>query len=314
MSLLQELDVKFKVKNFGADKVFVISEKGDHFRKQEFIKAWKWCDLEYEFIDAVMGRDLDIKELVQSGRLESFIDPGGNICKNIVAVALSHNKVYEYALNHSYLFNGNNIMIMEDDARPTQVLIDMIQSDEFNELVKDINKFNFDILWLGRGSYKIKGDYLNDNIQSISRFTSPGAQAYILQLDSLQQLIDKRRDKIDSAADLFLDIEHNVLKKAYSTYFSLIMQQGHMMNKFLGDKEEADDHIYNKYKSQTQLHPDDYNENQMFRRINDDIKEFIVDVEDFDYDKEIGYVDGSSAMGVENLIGDGWSWKKINFI
>ena len=38
------------LQNFGADKVYVISEK-DSYRRQEFTKAWEWSDLEYEFVE-----------------------------------------------------------------------------------------------------------------------------------------------------------------------------------------------------------------------------------------------------------------------
>ena len=95
------------LQNFGADKVYVISEK-DSYRRQEFTKAWEWSDLEYEFVDAIMGRDLDIKSMIQTGRLDTFIDPSGNLSKNIIGVALSHQKAYEIALNEFDSSNSEN--------------------------------------------------------------------------------------------------------------------------------------------------------------------------------------------------------------
>ena len=93
MSLVPKNNVHFKLKNFGADKIYVISEK-DSYRRKEFIKAWEWSDLEYEFVDAIMGKELDIKSMIQDGKLDTFIDPSGNLSKNIIGVALSHQNAY----------------------------------------------------------------------------------------------------------------------------------------------------------------------------------------------------------------------------
>ena len=86
MSLVPKNNINFKLKNFGADKVFVISERNS-FRREEFIKAWKWSDLKYEFVDAIMGKELDLKYFIESGRLTRFIDPSGSISKNIIMVS-----------------------------------------------------------------------------------------------------------------------------------------------------------------------------------------------------------------------------------
>ena len=325
MSLVPKNNIHFNLQNFGADKIYVISEK-DSYRRKEFIKAWEWSDLEYEFVDAIMGKDLDIKSMIQDGRLDTFIDPSGNLSKNIIAVALSHQKAYEMALDefdssnseNRFDSNGNPLryfLFLEDDARPTTALIDSIQAGEYPLLIKDIKKFSFDILWLGRAIPNIRGRYLNNRLQHIRRFEAPGAQSYMINVNSLRQLFDSIKD-INMPADLLLDKEDDILHTSLATYQSLIGQMGTMIHSFTGDKDLPDDHISNLYKSQTQLPIHLWRKDiPKLERVNPDMYEFIEDVEDFDYDEKIGYPDNCSALGgVDSLSGEPNNhWRKIIF-
>jgi len=317
MSLVPKNNIHFNLQNFGADKVYVISEK-DSYRREEFIKAWEWSDLEYEFVDAIMGNELDIKSMIQDGRLDAFIDPSGNLSKNIIGVALSHQKAYQIALDefdysnseNRFDSNGNPLryfLFLEDDARPTTALIDSIQNGEYPLLIKDIKKFSFDILWLGRATPNIRGRYLNDRLQHIRRFEAPGAQSYMINVNSLRELFHSMED-INMPADLLLDKEDDILHTSLATYQSLIGQMGTMIHSFTGDKDLPDDHISNLYKSQTQLPIHLWRKDiPKLERVNPDMDEFVENVEDFDYHKEIGYTDNSSALGE----GETTSWKKI---
>jgi len=305
------------LQNFGADKVYVISEK-DSYRRQEFTKAWEWSDLEYEFVDAIMGRDLDIKSMIQTGRLDTFIDPSGNLSKNIIGVALSHQKAYEIALNE-FDSNGNSLgyfLFLEDDARPTTALINSIQDGEYTLLVEDIIKLSFDILWLGRATPEIRGINLNGRLQHIRRFEAPGAQSYIVNVNSLRELLDSMK-VINMPADLVLDKEDGILHTSLATYQTLIGQMGtKMIHSFTGDNELPDDHINNLYKSQTQLPSHLWRRDiPKLKRVNPDMYEFIEDVEDFDYDKEIGYPDNRSELGEAGLLLSELNnyWRKIIF-
>jgi len=301
MSLVPKNNVHFKLKNFGADKIYVISEK-DSYRRKEFIKAWEWSDLEYEFVDAIMGKDLDIKSMIQDGRLNTFIDPSGNLSKNIIGVALSHQKAYKKALSE-YDSNGQplqSFLFLEDDARPTSALIDLIESGEYTKLLTNINNFSWDIFWFGRAKNYIKGEYLNKRIKKLRRFDSPGAQSYMIRRDSLDFLYHKIKDNVDIPADLLLDKEHDILKESLCTNKTIIGQMGIMMNTFFGDENESETHISNLYKSQTQAP-------EHLKRIHTNMDEFVQNVENFDYHKEIGYTDNTSALGE----GDPICWKKI---
>ena len=301
MSLVPKNNVHFKLKNFGADKIYVISEK-DSYRRKEFIKAWEWSDLEYEFVDAIMGKDLDIKSMIQDGRLNTFIDPSGNLSKNIIGVALSHQKAYKKALSE-YESNGQplqSFLFLEDDARPTSALIDLIESGEYTKLLTNINNFSWDIFWFGRAKNYIKGEYLNKRIKKLRRFDSPGAQSYMIRRDSLDFLYHKIKDNVDIPADLLLDKEHDILKESLCTNKTIIGQMGIMMNTFFGDENESETHISNLYKSQTQAP-------EHLKRIHTNMDEFVQNVENFDYHKEIGYTDNTSALGE----GDPICWKKI---
>ena len=301
MSLVPKNNVHFKLKNFGADKIYVISEK-DSYRRKEFIKAWEWSDLEYEFVDAIMGKDLDIKSMIQDGRLNTFIDPSGNLSKNIIGVALSHQKAYKKALSE-YDSNGQplqSFLFLEDDARPTSALIDLIESGEYTKLLTNINNFSWDIFWFGRAKNYIKGEYLNKRIKKLRRFDSPGAQSYMIRRDSLDFLYHKIKDNVDIPADLLLDKEHDILKESLCTNKTIIGQMGMMMNTFFGDENESETHISNLYKSQTQAP-------EHLKRIHTNMDEFVQNVENFDYHKEIGYTDNTSALGE----GDPICWKKI---
>jgi len=301
MSLVPKNNVHFKLKNFGADKIFVISEKNS-FRRKEFEKAWKWSDLQYEFIDAIMGEELDIKSMIQDGRLNTFIDPSGNLSKNIIGVALSHQKAYEKALSE-FDSNGQplqSFLFLEDDARPTSALIDLIESGEYTKLLTNISNLSWDIFWFGRAKNYIKGEYLNERVKKLRRFDSPGAQSYMIRRNSLDELYYKIKDNVDIAADLLLDREHDILKESLCTNRTIIGQMGIMMNTFFGDENESETHISNLYKSQTQAP-------EHLKRIHANMDEFVENVEDFDYHKEIGYTDNSSALGE----GETTSWKKI---
>lgn len=305
MSLVPKNNVHFKLKNFGADKIYVISEK-DSYRRKEFIKAWEWSDLEYEFVDAIMGKDLDIKSMIQDGKLDTFIDPSGNLSKNIIGVALSHQKAYKKALSE-YDSNGQplqSFLFLEDDARPTSALIDLIESGEYTKLLTNINNFSWDIFWFGRAKNYIKGEYLNKRIKKLRRFDSPGAQSYMIRRDSLDSLYHKIKDNVDIPADLLLDKEHDILQESLCTNKTIIGQMGIMMNSFFGNPNESKTHISNLYKSQTQAA-------EHLKRIHVNMDEFIEDVEDFDYHKEIGYIDNSSALG--SIKGETIFWKKIIF-
>ena len=78
---------KLNIRNFGATKIFVISDKENIQRRNDFKDAWSnFKNFDYEFVDAIMGKDLDITKLIQEKKiLGKFYDPNGTLSKNLLA-------------------------------------------------------------------------------------------------------------------------------------------------------------------------------------------------------------------------------------
>ena len=290
MSIVLNTDIAFKLHNFGADKIYVISEK-DSYRREQFIKAWEWSDLEYEFIDAIMAKDLDLDEMILNGELKPYVDPVTNVTRGLIAISKSHLKAYEHALNNSYTFNGGDkIMFMEDDARPNQILLNEISSGEYYKLIKDLSKVYFDIFWVGKGfkGTHIHGEPVTERLQRPKAFAQLGAHAYILNIHRLQPLIDLGK-QYTIQADIFLDLYQEVLKISYGPYHSLIQQQGTIWDKFHGDDSLPDDHPINLMKSSSQKNPKEYdNTKDLFdsphsHLIEKSLVPYIKEIKDVDY-------------------------------
>jgi GR25 family glycosyltransferase involved in LPS biosynthesis len=292
--IFEHIKLSFNLYNFGADKVYVISEKNS-YRRDEFIKAWAWSDLEFEFVDAIMGRDIDIKKMINDGVLTEFIDPNGILSKNIIGVALSHIEAYKISLGNHSDTGSKSFLFMEDDARPTQSLIDIIQNGKYVKFIESIYNEDFDVLWLGRGGNKTdtNGRYYNKYFKYTERYNNPGAQSYILKSKSIKNILNFT-NKIDMAADCFLD-RKDILNKSIITHKQLVSQMGYILDKFYGDDTLPNTHIYNRYKSQTQLPPHIFPDSKFnhinvdgkFNHVNDDIMDYIKDINDFTYKTDI---------------------------
>ena len=58
---------------FGAESIYVINDPENIKRREGFVKDWSiFSGFDYTFVDAVMGKDVDIDELISSGRLKTF--------------------------------------------------------------------------------------------------------------------------------------------------------------------------------------------------------------------------------------------------
>ena len=99
------------------------------------------------YIEATHGSDLpETKQLIESNLLANpFVDPGGNLTKNIIACAVSHKRAYS-----SMLDNGDEIsLIIEDDITWTKLGLRCIANGQLKEMIEDFKKSEYEVMWLG---------------------------------------------------------------------------------------------------------------------------------------------------------------------
>lgn len=311
MNYIPNSNIGLKSYNFGADKIFVISEKGNEVRRKAFEQAWSiFNDFEFEFVDAVMAKDLSLNKLVKKGVLKEFLDPTANISKTIIAVALSHKKVYELIDSQDV---GDYIMIMEDDARPSQSLFNSIQDGSFNKLIKQLDKTVYDCFFWGRGNSpknNIPSTPYSKHLQVPDKYIFLGAQAYTLAKHTVTFLL-KEMTSINMAADTFLDYHSMTLRKTFCALKSYITQYGFLTNHFFGSDDYDKDNLINVFASSTQIRYSMRDKNlkefgEDYWLVHDDIREYIKQISNIDHDYSTGKP--GSKLYLERT-----KWKKIIF-
>ena len=93
----KERILKPSLYNFGASKIFVISDKNNLERRNAFDKAWScFSDFDYEYVDAIMGTELSVSKQLETKKLDThFLCPNGCLSRNILGVYQSHYKIWE---------------------------------------------------------------------------------------------------------------------------------------------------------------------------------------------------------------------------
>ena len=311
MDYIPHINVGLKSYNFGADKIYVISEKDNVVRRHAFEQAWSiFNDFEFEFVDAIMTRDLDFSQLIKKGELKEFLDPTANVSKTIIAVALSHRKVYKLIRNCK---TEQYVMVMEDDARPSQALFDSIQDGTFDKLIRQLNNSTYDCFFWGRGHVGrevIPSTPYDNYLRIPDKFTYLAAQAYTLSTYTAQYLL-KEMKPIQLAADTFLDHHSMTLRKTFCASKNYIQQYGFLTHRFHGEPEYDADHLFNVFATSTQIdfpekdnNRKKYGENYTY--VNSDIRKYIKDIVDIDYEY-------STGKPGEKLFIEKAKWKKIIF-
>jgi len=270
---------KLNIRNFGATKIFVISDKENIQRRNDFKDAWSnFKNFDYEFVDAIMGKDLDITKLIQEKKiLGKFYDPNGTLSKNLLASILSHEKVWNLILNEN--INQTDIesqnkdwyLILEDDARPTNEFYESIYQGEYKEILNQINKYRMYLFFWGRTKSFINGDIHNDYLLRPVVDNDHGAHAYMIKPYMAKLFLEKSH--AFSAADIFMD--YRFKSYSFSPYKTFINQQGHLLGKFFMNPKD-ENYLYS---SGTQYIGKDAG--SLFNRINPDI---IDNVEKVEYD------------------------------
>ena len=174
-------------------KTYIISLLNRTDRRSKIVSTMDWLD--YTFIDAVPGSDINVSKLIKAGVLnQSFYDPEGNLNKNIIGCSLSHIKAWT-----KFKESGESIgLILEDDAVYTP-------SYNLEELQSDIDKLDWDVIYLGKHDKYISG--LSET-KLVSRLLYGhghwGAHAYLINQTSVDKLIAKYQP-IKLAVDVFMD-------------------------------------------------------------------------------------------------------------
>lgn len=277
---------KIDLHNFGCDRIFVISDPDNIERRQSFIDDWKYFDgFDYEFITSVNHKngDFDIDKLLRSGEMSGEwhdLEQGkGNqpgLTENMIGIGLAHKKCWELANSES----GRKFLILEDDARPNDKLIDYIYDGTYKLLIEKLHKQYCDIFWIGRTTTQIVGDPLDNLFQIPKSHIGVSAHSYIVDKWCLHNLI--KNYKLQMPVDLFIEYMGpnmlGVLTNVYSPYFSLIEQKGHLIGKWLQTDSTDPDFIFSTTSQVNTLieepleHPWRYTSQLMREHCNDNIE------------------------------------------
>lgn len=223
-------EVKFNLQNFGADTIYVIHDIKKPQRRIDFEHAWShFSGFKYEYIPAVTPDDFNLKELIENESVGEFslgkefydiVD----LCltKNILAIAFSHLRAYRVC---NRMKNGDRFLILEDDARPTEGLMDSIYTGEYKKFIEGIKKRTFDWVFIGTANNVIKGQDYNKFLKRPENFTGLAAHAVLYTRDSINRLVDNH-STVKMAADLLLHSLNSDLTfpNVYSPYVSWISQ------------------------------------------------------------------------------------------
>jgi len=174
-------------------KAYVISLPNRNDRRSNIASSLDWLD--YTFVDAVHGSDIDTKALIHSGVLnESFYDPSGLVNKNIIGCSLSHIKAWL-----KFKESGEDIgLILEDDAVYTP-------SFKLSQLQSEIDTLKWDAIYLGKKEKYITGIKETEHISRVLYGHGCwGAHAYLINKYSVDKLITKYQP-IKLAVDVFID-------------------------------------------------------------------------------------------------------------
>ena len=183
---------------------YIITMKNE--KRMKNIESQKAKLKEYNFetknvhlIDAIVGKTLDLDQLVSDGILDADAylnqDPDPEVRrethKREVGCYLSHMKAFETILAKDK--EGYSV-IFEDDFNLLDNFLPIL-----DETLVKIKNVDFDILFLGIISYH-KGDNVIDNVFYIHDSEAWGAHGYLINNKSIAKIIDKMK-YIDTVLD-----------------------------------------------------------------------------------------------------------------
>ena len=164
-------------------KVFIINLKESTDRRQYMIEEMKKTNLQYEFFDAVNGKDIKNREDVYDH--DSAVTNVGsplNLCE--IGCCMSHLLIYKKMIDE----NIERALILEDD---------IIISEKIDEIIKEILEFSLQnsVILLGQSSKKLKRKIYKtklDSIYTMSKIfnSACGTYGYIIDNKAAEKLYD----------------------------------------------------------------------------------------------------------------------------
>jgi GR25 family glycosyltransferase involved in LPS biosynthesis len=162
-------------------------DRVENINKQQQ-KINKYTDkINIQFVDAVVGKTLDLNELKQTGKLAPNCDNNFSFgMKNEIGCYLSHMKIYDI-INQKNI-NKNNTdgysVIFEDDVELKEDFIELLDKS-----IIQLNNIEFDYLFLGM--LNGIGEKLVDNIYHLGKEGEMyQTHAYLVKNSSIQKIID----------------------------------------------------------------------------------------------------------------------------
>jgi len=244
-------EVKFDLKNFGADKVYVIHDPKKTQRRKDFESAWNnFTGLNYTYIDAITPEDFDLDRLITTGKHNNLTINDtwydiGDLCLTypILSIAYSHMKVYEQILKDNVDGKSySRVLVLEDDARPTKGLMEAIYTGEYKNYIEQLKRMNFNWIYLGTADNIIRGQMHNELFKIPETYTGLAAHAVLYDVDNSIHNIFHYNKNIWTAADLLLHYlqDTNQAKYIFAPHISWIAQQWKQYGEFMLEPDDPD--------------------------------------------------------------------------
>ena len=224
--------MNLKYSTLGFDKVYVINLERRKDRKELLLKNYP--NIDFTFIEAIDGKSISIPEFIEKGIINNtFYDPNGILTLGVFGCALSHKKAWDQAIQDGV----NNALFLEDD-----ILIEKIFDNfnnftpEYQEILSEITKYNYDIVHLGKKTPTSEGMNVGKYL-TVSRFGTGfhGAHAYAVNRETIKELSNQYLP-IKYAADVYIE-QFNHSHNLYNVKTSLIRQASDFLDPHLADSD-----------------------------------------------------------------------------
>ena len=106
-------------------KIFIISLKHALDRRQAIAKELDGLGIQFEFVDAVVGADIDLYDakVINLAKIQKFL--GRNITNGEIGCALSHASIYQKMIDEKI----SDAIVLEDDAIITPEFAECVKND-----------------------------------------------------------------------------------------------------------------------------------------------------------------------------------------
>ena len=233
---------KVNLRNFGARKIWVMSDKDNLQRRNDFIEAWSSFDgFDFEFVDAIMAKDVDLDELYRKERItDHYLDPNGLFSLPMFAVGLSHHKVWEKIWEVGVEAQHEEYhLVLEDDARPTDFLCESIYNGDFKKILKTIDTRALDMFYWGKQTDYIKMLKTYDKRLGVPAPNAGTAGHAYMITPSVAFQLTREYWVMNKAIDFGIERKANA-QITLAPYRSMLQQQGTLLGKFVMKPDDPD--------------------------------------------------------------------------